>query len=355
MLSELQNYNEEIEAKKDRVLQLSHYLEYGVYEFDNELRVVFKQSQHHHPIIQGFLLKNNQQDIATKLNEAEKRSLQMSLEISNAQPKKFSGNIMWFCSNGDIKIFSNSETLILCSSKNNYLQKINNYDYFSPFFQMPELVYRDDANYVLIEKFIDFKNKTDQDDDFILNTIYQDYTNYFSNMLRGSAANYQTLNDLLLKSSSAIHIKEFENIVNAIDHKLLQMKFPFFKLHGDLWTANILLEKQRATNKALWYIDWDTSGEYIFFYDFFKFMWNELDVNHNYIYYEKYLRGEFDQKFKEIFSMFQLEFQPEHKKSYFLMFFLNFLLEDSGVMKYEIKRYELADFQRKVVLLMERD
>lgn len=335
MFSGFSTYSQEEEAKKNRAVALSHYLEGGVYDWDEGMRALCKRAKRHHPIVAG--LYPGPGELPTPLN------------IADDPPKQFSGNILWFCSNGDIKIFSDAETLIVCCSRDNYLRKINNYDYFSPLFRMPELIRREDANHILVEQFIDFENKAAQDDEFILKTIYEDYRNYFIHTVRHSTANCRSLNDLLSASSNAIHMEQFEDIIKAIDPELLEAKFPFMRLHGDLWTDNILL-----ASKELWYIDWDESGEYIFFYDFFKFMWNELDVHHNPLYYEQYLKGEFDGRLKELFSIFQLEFQPERRQSYFYMFFLNFILDDTGTMKYEPKRYELADFQRKIMSPMEK-
>ncbi|WP_130859929.1 phosphotransferase [Gracilibacillus phocaeensis] len=327
------NYAKEIKA---RTSEFRQYLESGRYTADDQFRVIFKASKRNSPILAGLNVE----------------VLDNRVSIPQQTPAHFAGNMLWFCSNGDVKIFSDSEVLTLCCSQDNYVRKISNYDYFSRFFRIPAWICRDDKNYILVEKLVTFENKKDQDDAFLLETIYNDYTHYFNYIYREAMMNYRSINDLIRLSPNTTHRKEFEDIIHLIDPCLFEVSFPFMRLHGDLWTDNLLLKKESTDDKQLWYIDWDASGEYIFFYDFFKFIWNELDVHDNNVYYDRYVKGEYDVMLGKIFAIFDLEFRPEQKSSYFCMFFLNTLLEDNGVMAYEVKRMELADFQRKVVAFM---
>lgn len=342
-MQKLNQYVQEKKAKIKKVRQLENYLDRGTYEFDNELRVLFNTTENNSLILDSSFDTH-------KFDPKWSPQLHKALEIENDKHKLFRGNIMWFCSNGDIKVFSKTETMIICNNKENYLNKVENYAYFSRFFKLPDLIYQDDDKYQLIEKYIDFQRKSNQDTPFILKSIYDDYTNYFSTIKRESRLAYHSLNDLLKTSSNAIDVDHFKHVIDNIDTQLFEIEYPVIKLHGDLWTANILLEKEKDEPSRIWYIDWDESGDYIFFYDFFKFMWNELDVNGHSEYYERYLNGEFDNHFKKVFDIFQLEFHPGFKKDYFCMFILNLLLSDSGNMPYELKQKEATDFQQKVLL-----
>lgn len=350
-MHKLNQYVQEKKAKIKKVRQLERYLDRGTYVFDNELRVLFNKTENNSPILDSsFDTHNFDQKWLPQLEEGKLESWQKPLEVKNDKHKLFRGNIMWFCSNGDIKVFSKTETLIICNNKENYLNKVENYTYFSKFFKIPELIYQDDDKYQLIEKYIDFQRESNQDTPFILKNIYDDYTSYFSTINRESRIAHYTMNDLLKTSSNDIHVDHFEHVFDNINTQLFEIEFPFIRLHGDLWTANILLVKEKNEPSGMWYIDWDESGDYIFFYDFFKFMWNELDVNGHSEYYECYLNGEFDNHFKKVFDIFQLEFHPEFKKDYFCMFILNFLLDDSGNMPYELKQKEVTDFLQKILL-----
>ncbi len=311
--------------KQKQVQEVLEYLEAGTYYWDDTQRVLFKQDQRQQTLVKNLAVNKP-----------------LSLEIEPVQDQKFAGNRLWFCSNGDLKIFSDTQVLSVCSSRENYGQKIAAYDYFSQFFRLPKLLARDDAQQQLLEERITFADQTVVDACGLLATIYTDYINYF----RQAEVKWYTLAGLLATSANRVYRAEFEQLIAEIPAELLAAEWPYLKLHGDLWTENLLLEKD---SQQLYYIDWDESGEYLFFYDFFKLMWNELDVHQNYSYYENYLAGRFDAQLAAVFDLFQLEFQPAAKKAYFYLFFLNFLLDETGSMSYEVRRFEWKDFREKVL------
>ncbi|MBM7836908.1 hypothetical protein JOC54_000139 [Alkalihalobacillus xiaoxiensis] len=317
---------QDFEAKRAKVLELGSYLENGSYRFSTDLRVMYKETMKESPILSSF--------------EPDTQSI----HINDDRPKLFTGTILWYCSNGDIKLFSETETLILCANKENYSRKINNQAHFAPHFRTPKLLQQDDKALLLVEEFVPFRPKKAQDHSFILSTIYEDYTRYFTEMKHQSKVTYRTMNELLQTSPHALYLQDYQQIVTEIDRALFDVKFPFLKLHGDLWTDNLLLGSE-----GLWYIDWDESAEYIFFYDFFKLIWNELDVHQDTSFYDSYINGQFDSQLERIFNLFGMDYQPELKQSYFCLFFLNYILNDKSLMTYELKRVELADFKRKVL------
>lgn len=337
MTKEFNKYNKLVQEKKAKIKELRVYLKNGQYTFDKDLRTVFNTTQTSHPMINS--LKN------TKTEE------ELSLEIEDSGLKQFNGSILWFGINGDIRIFSDEEVLVICANKESYQKKITNYTYFSPFFRIPAIISQEAKHNRLTEAFIHFEDKTDDDEAFILKTIYDDYRSYFNYLTLHSKVEYQTLNSLLDTSSNMIHIHQFENIIEKIAPELLSLKLPFINLHGDLWSDNILLNDE-AGKRVLWYIDWETAGKYVFFYDFFKFIWNELDVHHNYYYYKRYIAGEFDEELTSIFAIFHLQFQPKYRQSYFCLFFLNYILHDTDNIAFKYKLEEINDFERKVFPLM---
>ncbi|MFS0785233.1 hypothetical protein ABC345_02490 [Shouchella sp. 1P09AA] len=96
--------NEEQERKVEKVLAYSAYLAAGSYHFSSDFRVFYHRSKQQHPICRNFVETPEVWKIADKR-------------------KQFAGNILWFSSNGDIRIFSNTEVLTLCANKENYLKK----------------------------------------------------------------------------------------------------------------------------------------------------------------------------------------------------------------------------------------
>ncbi|GIN73781.1 hypothetical protein J14TS2_42560 [Bacillus sp. J14TS2] len=336
-MTELKKYNEIVMAKKAKIIELSAYLENGLYAFDKDLRTVFNTEKATHPMI------NNLKDT--------KKEVQLSQKIEEPGLKYFHGSILWFCINGDIRIFSDDEVLVICANKESYQRKIANHTYFSSFFRIPALINQDAKHNMLTEAFINFEDKTDNNEAFILRAIYDDYRSYFNQLTLHSKVDYQTLNSLLDTSSNVIYIHQFEKIIEKIAPELLSMNLPFINLHGDMWSDNILLSSG-SEGKTLWYIDWETAGEYVFFYDFFKFIWNELDVHHNYSYYKRYLGGEFDEELTCLFAIFDLKFQPKYRQSYFFLFFLNFILKDTDNIAFEYKHEEIIAFEHKVFPLI---
>lgn len=319
--------NKEYKLKKIKTLEI--YLMNGMYQFDRELCVFFLTSNKDSPIL-----------VSCETDKNEHVTINSKIE------KKFRGEILWFCSNGDIRVFSDSKTLTLCKNKKNYMTKIDNYDYFSQHFNLPKLTFREDKNYALIEEFVHFKPNKHSDTHFILKEVYSDYMNYFKYMTQIDNYPSYSLNDLTQSNPKPNSVRQVKVLRDAIDDRLFNEKFPFIKLHGDLWTGNILLTNTETPN--LVYIDWDESGNYIFFYDFFKFMWNELDVNGRYDIYQLYMDGRFDSYLDSIFSLFQLPFDPLFKKDYFCMFMLNYVLRYSDTIPDEIKQQEISDFIKKV-------
>lgn len=336
-MTESKKYNEIVMAKKAKIIELSAYLENGLYTFDKDLRTVFNTEKTIHPMINSL--------------ENTKNEVQPLLKIEEPGLKYFHGSILWFCINGDIRIFSDDEVLIICANKESYQRKIANYTYFSSFFRIPAFINQDAKHNILMEAFIDFEDKTDNDEAFILKTIYDDYCSYFNNLTLHSKVDYQSLNSLLDQSSNAIYIYQFDKIIEKVAPEMFSLNLPFINLHGDLWSDNILLSC-RSGEKTLWYIDWEVAGKYVFFYDFFKFIWNELDVHHNYSYCKRYIAGEFDEKLTRLFAIFDLQFQPKFRQSYFCLFFLNYILKDTDNIAFKYKYEEIIAFERKVFPLM---
>lgn len=318
------------ESKIKIICNLESYLSHGTYQFDNEFRFLSKISKKNNPIVKDKIMDDEY------------------IKIKKGSGNIFQGEILWFCINGDIKIFSDFETLTLCKNEKNYLAKIENYKYFSKYFDLPKLKESDDKKYQLIEEFIHFQKITKEDTKFILKSIYKDYILYLKIIKENSCEIFRSLNNLIESNRNPINKSQFEEICNYIGVELFSKKFPYIKLHGDLWTDNILLTDTN-NSKSLKYIDWDESGTYIFFYDFFKFIWNEFDVNGRHDYYQRYMNNEFNQYLEDIFSIFKVEFKSSLKQDYFCMFILNYMLDYSRNIPYLVKQQEIYDFQKKIL------
>lgn len=310
--------------KYNVLLKYSSFLTEGNYYTDDTERMFVHTSSTDRPVIQDFHLNKEPVHI-------------------NPDTSLFNGHILWFTADGGIKIFSNSEVLTFHKNHSRYSKKLSHYHYFSQYFNIPEILCFDDDSLKVTEKYIDFNASSENYGALLLQTILDDYLDYFQEM--DAPAERQTLNNLLKDSPNLDKKEDYADILNMIPPELYDVEFPFIPLHGDLWCANILFEKDTNT---MYYIDWDESSRYIFFYDFFKMMWNTLDVDGMKLYLDCYLTGSYDTQFEACFKLFNLDFNPGYRRAYFCLFFLNFILVDV-TMTYDIKLEEISSFKSKVL------
>ncbi|MFS0775524.1 hypothetical protein ABC255_05795 [Neobacillus sp. 3P2-tot-E-2] len=232
-------------------------------------------------------------------------------------------------SNGysDSKIFdlSQNKVLSIFSDEHAYQSVIENYEYFKVHFPLPAILWKNNERLLIMEELVLFQPRntwTQEDYLFVMNDIFDRYFIYYKECIKKENHSFNTPLDLLnsLKKHSEINF-----IKNQITPEILQMKIPYIKLHGDLWTSNTLLTK--TNTRQVKYIDWEYTNELIFFYDIFNMIWLEFYVNNNGLYLEKYTKGEYDFYLKRIFSLFNITFNAKYRIDYFNIFFLNFFIE----------------------------
>lgn len=135
---------------------------------------------------------------------------------------------------------------------------------------------------------------------------------------------------------------EINSILNSIssdiDPQLLNMDIPLCLQHGDLSKDN-LLYGEIAGRCDFWWIDWEHAAERIFFYDLFFYFINSA-LYYDDKPYNDYMSGEYDGIVGSLFSHFGLDFIPEKRKDYFLIFAIVFLKE------------RVCDFNRTAALKM---
>ncbi|WP_040203796.1 protein kinase family protein [Neobacillus jeddahensis] len=248
----------------------------------------------------------------------------------------------------DSKIFDlfSNQVLSVFYEEKHFLTVLEQYENFNNYFPMPAILCVDYEKKMIIEELVQFKqNHSWQEDDYLylMFDIFNRYIDYFEQCIEKRISSFITAEDLLITTGSA---NETQDIFNKISPQIIGAKFPYLPLHGDLWTANTLLAKGEESN--IYYIDWEYSMEYIFFYDFFHLMWLEVYVNNNYLYIDKYVKGDFDLYFKRIFSQFNLKFQDEFRLDYFYIYFLNFFKERLA----HLDRIDQMDYLSKYKILL---
>src|SRR5699024_3316525 len=224
------------------------------------------------------------------------------------------------------KIFDliNNKVITFFGDKGEYNHKINSYLHFKQYFDAPNITENDKSELLLIEDYIESKNNSDwdgKDFDYVIEDIFERSIRYFRDCKKRKE--YRLDNPL-----SFIDNISTENLISPfkkkhITEELESVKYPFIRLHGDLWTSNILININNDND--IYYIDWERSKDFIIFYDFFSLIWNEVYHKGNSIYLEKYMSGQYDEYFIEIFQIFEMSYKRECRKEYFSVFFLNYL------------------------------
>jgi hypothetical protein len=221
--------------------------------------------------------------------------------------------------------FSRNQVLSIFTNEKDYKSYIQLYETFKDHFCMPTILWTSDEDLLIMEELIiNLPNNTWEKDDFlyVMQDIYDRYYDYFNVCKTKGISSFITPKYLLASLPKGYEISLIKSKINS---ELFDLKIPCLKLHGDLWTSNILLVK--AEEYTIHYIDWEWSNEFLFFYDLFMMMWNEVILNNNYIYIEKYAKGEYDPQFTKIFSVFDLSFQTQFRLDYLNIFFINFFKE----------------------------
>ncbi|KJM64831.1 hypothetical protein B5M10_14475 [Pluralibacter gergoviae] len=318
-----------LNRRRGEVERLRHYLLPGEYRFDNSGRAFCLFSQAESMILQM----------------AGECDPQNRLLLSGADGSRFDGHLVWFSMSGDVKILSTSRVLTLCQSREAWLRKRDIHRYFSRYLPLPEIVAtREDAN-TITEARIAAREVKIADELPLIQAVFDDYERYFSQVKANNHYRLQPLAAQLHDNGEQELNALCSSLISGIAPALLTQPLPWMRLHGDLWTGNILLLDSDAF--AICYIDWDESAEYPFFYDLFKFIWNELDVNQRTRYYRDYMTGNYDAFFSRIFAQFDLQFDLALRKDYLNLFMLSYLMNSGSGIPDACRKGETADFLRK--------
>jgi len=335
MITKLYHY---ISDKRETIHSFYKYSDYmcsGSYVFDDSIKYIYKDENH---------IKNKANKI---LDNIHYRKMMMKLLVSilrntifknpmiiqhpSLKKEAFSGTIFLPVgstrSYRDQKIFDikNKKVLTIYAHKEDYQTVLAHYAYFKEYFPVTSIYWKDDEKQLIMEELIFFQpNKIWEEEDFlyVMETVFHHYANYLNTCKVNGLYSYHTLSSVL---ESLQDDPKIDYIKSKISPELQSLPIPSVKLHGDLWTSNILL--MNGTQNQLKYIDWEFSNELYFFYDFFCMMWLEVYMKENYIYIEKYVRGDYDYHFGQIFSLFHLTFDSRLRNAYFHIFFLAFYKE----------------------------
>lgn len=116
-----------------------------------------------------------------------------------------------------------------------------------------------------------------------------------------------------------------QRLYDKIEPSCLELELPLCMQHGDLSKENLMYGDADGKT-GYWWIDWEHIEDRVFFYDFFFYILNSA-MYHDDDTLNCYLNGEADVVLKEAFSYFGLNYIPEKKTDYLLIFAIIFLKE----------------------------
>ena len=114
-------------------------------------------------------------------------------------------------------------------------------------------------------------------------------------------------------------------LISHINDDLLAENIPLCLQHGDLSKDNLIYGDADG-KRDFWWIDWEHAAKRPFFYDYFFYILNSA------IYFDdkalqSYMNGEGDESLSSLFEAYNLVYDPQKKKDYFLLFAIVFLKE----------------------------
>ena len=145
------------------------------------------------------------------------------------------------------------------------------------------------------------------------------------------------IDDLIMQLENTSEIENIKAIMDKeLDIELRKTKFPYVMQHGDLWTSNILYNKNEIV-----LIDWEKYDSYVFFYDLIGFFGVIFNNSLNYYLMKEYKYGRFDKELTELFKLFNLEFNKNNKLDLIYLVIINLAIRreiDSVNLKLKINR-----------------
>ncbi|MGE6260641.1 phosphotransferase family protein [Heyndrickxia sporothermodurans] len=324
-----------ISGKRETIKQFrknTKYMSSGEYRFDESIEYICRSDCHSLLRASEMFQKNLYKKVFAKLIIFLLRKVLFNKKLNVIEHKlsldDFSGTIFIpvRSTSGyiDIRIFdlTRNKVLTVFSRKKDYNSVIENYGKFKPFFHIPTVLWKSDEDLLIIEELIIFQPKTNWGNDdylLIMKVTFELYLTFFKNK-QEKIHSFITPQNLFQSLPGEVEIKD---LWMKISKEITNMKLPYTLLHGDLWTSNILYKK--SDDFDVYFIDWEYSSEFIFFYDLFNMMWLEVYMNNNYVYVEKYVNGDYDLYFYNMFAIFDLKFQSKYKQDYFIIYFLEFM------------------------------
>ena len=233
----------------------------------------------------------------------------------------FSGQYILFCRNKKFISFDleKKKILIKYTTKEGYRNAISNYCKFAKHFELPKISYKDKRNLLYVEEYISNSNLTldAKKTSALYERLIEDYMSYVLN--NNSIA--EMYNVIALINNFRISELQKQQMLNYIENNdMANIDIPYIEGHGDFSFKNVIVSKNRP-----YIIDWDLQGSYSIYYDLFYFLYSEIKYKNSYMLVEKYLKGDYDLFFKELFQNYNVPYSKDQRLFYFKLFIFEYI------------------------------
>jgi len=347
MFKKIFNYRIKANHFINSIRKNTDYLVDGQYIMDPLLKFAYRNDPDTIDFVENIIRQNNYDLVSDRgIKYRIKRMLiPKTINIkNNSQNTYFRGSICLFSNDNfmdkDVKVFDIHNSRILTSyvNKESLIKKIEHYEFYSMYFNIPKVIeYNFDNNHSLEDLIISKpKNCWDEFDyNRVIDKIFKSYKFYYKKSLNcNDNLEYTSAIKIIKDLKSDETLKNFaDSIENELSNELIFQDIVTVKQHGDLWLYNTILD----ISGAVYFIDWEHSGNYGFYYDLLWWMINEAIYNDNFSYLEKFANGLFDKYFDDIFNIFKYKFNILKRKEYIYIFLLELLQKRILKESYEIK------------------
>lgn len=224
---------------------------------------------------EGFCNHSEQTlNFTSKTPQSEKRLVKLALLpirkllVFKGTAERFEGDLILRTVNGDVKVFSFSQGLVLnfMADKAKYQELKSIYDYYGRFFQTP-VIDQDDEKQCFTEKLIDhapFEDLTDTQHDRLLQELLRSTEKHIASLDKTTLKNLdvQAFAERFNKCFQDYEHPIISHFLDVTKSETVDPKVPLIPCHGDPQKNNVLLH-----GKDVFFIDWEYAQEYVFYYD----------------------------------------------------------------------------------------
>lgn len=230
--------------------------------------------------------------------------------------------------------FKNNKVLIKYENIADYHREVEVQKYLLPFFGTPHILHDYEKDKVVVEELIPSLNRNSIQSINKVELFFKiakSYIAFSKGYLQKTKFDTISCRDLFADMS------ENETVREEV--------FPMIPQHNDLSTLNIILDEKGVFH----IIDWEHYGENIFFFDLFRWIINDFQIGNSTILMDALFKGQFDELFEQLFSVFNYRYLKNEKKKYLIIVYGMMIKKcnENGIKESEILAL-FSDFRKRI-------